>query len=304
MKAIWIYLKGFLSFWTLALIVTLMGATLFLTAAYHFPSSFTAVLARMHVLNVLEGQVSSDLSSMQLHQARAIFAHSYLLPAEEHLEKAKQAHESIRQQLTELTNDDLFTENPELYISDTSQQLNDFSAALDTHQKLFDQTLAFIDARNDKEAFAALDELETQSVELNDALTTLIVAVEQDRQAALAAFPVEANQGILLNSIGLVICIVLALIGYRVIASTVQPLRHLRNIMTSIGGDQYRASSYRDLLAHGGTAGNLARMLDQLAQEEQARNAGAKQEIERLRQELYESRRRRLKLYHDPEKME
>jgi hypothetical protein len=38
--------------------------------------------------------------------------------------------------------------------------------------------------------------------------------------------------------------------------------------------------------------------LDQLARSEQDRTAGTKQETERLRQELYESRRRRLKVFH------
>lgn len=304
MKTISIYLKGLFSFWALALVIILMGVTLFLTATNHFPSSFTAVITRINVLNVLEGQLSSDLSSMQLHQARALFAYSYSLPPEEHLEKAKQASESVRNQLAELTNDGSFNEDAELYSSDVSSQLNDFIAALDTRQELFDKALTAIQEGNDEETFPALDELETQSVELNDALTTLIVSVEQDRLAALAAFPIEANVGILINSVGLVICLILALIGYRVIASTVQPLRHLRNIMTSIGGDQYRAANYSGLLKHGGPGGNLARLLDQLAQEEQAHNAGAKQEIERLRQELYESRRRRLKLYHDPEQSE
>lgn len=304
MKTISIYLKGLFSFWTLALVVILMGITLFLTATNHFPNSFTAIQSRMHVLNVLEGQLSSDLSSMQLHQARALFAYSYDLPAEEHLEKAKQASESVRKQLAELTDNGFFKENANLYASDISHQLNDFIAALNTRQELFDSAVAVIQKENADETSTALDDLETQSVDLNDALTTLIVSVEQDRQAALAAFPAEANRGILINSISLVICLILALIGYRVIASTVQPLRHLRNILTSIGGDQYHAASYRDLMAQGGPGGNLARMLDKLAQEEQTRNAGAKQEIERLRQELYESRRKRLKLYHDPEQME
>lgn len=304
MKAILIFLKGLLSFWSLALVILLMGATLFLAAGSHFPLSFSSIQARMYVLDTLEGQVSADLSFMQLHEARAIFAYSYNLPPEEHLKKATQASENIHSQLSELAESGGLDADPELYASDISIPLSGFTTALDTHQKLFDQVLAAIEAGNDDETYAALDELESQSVDLNDALKTLIVSVEQDRLAAFAAFPAEANEGILYNSIGIAVCLLLALIGYRVIASMVHPLRQVRNILTSIAGDQYRASSYRDLLAQGGPGGNLARMLDQLAQQEQAHNAGSKQEIERLRQELYESRRRRLKLYREPEQAE
>jgi hypothetical protein len=87
-------------------------------------------------------------------------------------------------------------------------------------------------------------------------------------------------------------------LGYQVIATTVHPLRNLRNMITAIGGDKYRPEMQGTLLKSRGPAGNLARALDQLAKSEQERTAGIKDETERLRQELYESHRRRLKVFH------
>jgi hypothetical protein len=91
-----------------------------------------------------------------------------------------------------------------------------------------------------------------------------------------------------------------ALLGYQAIASAVRPLSHLRNTITTIGGDVYRTSK---TLA-GGAAGGLAKALEELARAEQVRNQNAKQEVEDLRQALYESRRRRLKIYQPGRKAE
>jgi hypothetical protein len=88
----------------------------------------------------------------------------------------------------------------------------------------------------------------------------------------------------------------LALAGYLVISQHTHPLIALRSAVIAIAGGQYRPELLGTALKTRGSLGTLARALDALHTSLQQHGASKRAEIERLRRELYESRRSRLKL--------
>lgn len=300
MKTILVYFKAFVSLIPLGFLFFLMASAMLLAVASQFSDPFNGALERMKVLNRLEGEISAQLGEMQLQEASLAFAREYELPEKDYQNRASQAREHIRTQITELQE----SYDPELeYASDIRELLQAFVEILDEHEQIFDDTMQAIAEKDAENAYIAMLELEDHNQVLTAALREIIIVVEQDRQTALADFPKDTNQGVLYTSVAMAVCLLLSMVGYSLISLAVRPLRHLGNMMNAIAGDHYRRQSHQREIEQGGLAGALARKLDQLAQDEQTRSAGSKQEIERLRLELYESRKQRLKLYHDDEKV-
>jgi hypothetical protein len=165
------------------------------------------------------------------------------------------------------------------------------------HRETFEQMVRAYEDENTEEGQALLLQLQEESQSLNSSLQALIRYAERGRLDAVGEFPQDANSGILIATASLTLLLLLALVGYIYVAAATRPLNRLSNAITAIGGDQYRPELLGNILKQAGPAGNLARALDRLAQDQQGQNAGLKIEIERLRQELYQSRRSRLKLF-------
>jgi hypothetical protein len=303
MRKITTYFKALFSLGPLGLVILLLAITILFAARSQTSEPFDAALERMDILDTLENKVTFNLNEMQLQEVREMFAVDYELSEEDSAQKALDADTEISQELSTLEEDGRFgSEFP--YATDITSELQDFNDTRAAHQKIFKDAISAFESGNEDNAVSTMDQFEENKQTLDSQLRALIISVEHDRLSALKDFPDDADVGVLYAAIGLALCLILALFGYQVITSTVRPLRYLRNTITAIGGDQYRPETQIDLLKRGDAAGNLARALDQLATGEQTRNEGIKQEVERLRQELYESRRRRLKVFHTTEKPE
>jgi hypothetical protein len=257
---------------------------------------FNATQERTIVLNKLQDEVAYALSSMQIQESYEVYALRYEYEESGFIEYAETANASIDQEFANLAaQGHIGSKFP--YATDLTNKLQIFNNAREEHRETFNDVVSSLKSGS-ADAAQVLDQLEKDNQTLNAQLSDLIISVEQDRLAALQDFPENLNRGITFAVIGLAFCLILALLGYQVIVTTVRPLRNLRNTITAIGGDRYRPEMQGTLLKNRGPAGKLARALDQLARSEQERTAGIKQETERLRQELYESHRRRLRVFH------
>lgn len=303
MKTISTYVKAFFSLGLLGLVMFLLFITILFAAFSQTSDPFDAAVERMDLLATLEGKVTLNLLEMQLQELHEMFIFSYELSTSDNTQKAHDANTEISQELTTLEEDGRFSsELP--YTTDITSKLQDFNNTRAAHQEIFNRVIPALKSGNEAEAVSAMQQFEESQQTLDLQLRSLILAAEHDRLAALREFPSDIDASVSMAAIGLALCLILALFGYQIIATTVQPLRYLRNVITAIGGDQYHPEMQKDLLKKSNSAGDLARALDQLARGEQARNEGRKQEIERLRQELYESRRQRLKVFHTTEESE
>ncbi|MFO7585047.1 MAG: hypothetical protein R6W69_09985 [Anaerolineales bacterium] len=292
MNKIMTYIRAFFSLGWLGLIIGLMALAMLVAAFSQSSVPFDAAIERMFVLGELESSVALDLAEKQVQESLEFFSLSYGLPSSGAAEKALQAEERISETMARLEEEESFRGDEEFYISDLASEVDEFNQFRAAHRDDFEYVVEFIDELEDEDALDAVYALEENNESLTFMLRSIIIGVEQDRQRALSDFPEDANGSLLMIVIALAAMLFLALLGYQAIALAVRPLSHLRNTITSIGGDVHRSGQP---LA-GGVAGNLARALEELAIAEQSRNQAAKQEIEDLRQALYESRRRRLKI--------
>ena len=299
MKTIGTYIRAFFSLGWLGLIIGLLALVTLFAAFSQSSDPFDAAMERMFVLSELESSVALDLAEMQIQESREIFTLSYGLDSSDAAEKAQQADERISLTLAELEEDESFY-GDDAYISDLSEDMTAFDEFRIAHRENFEYMVNFADDMTDEDLFDAFYTLEDDNEILTYMLRAIIIGVEQDRLRALGDFPDDANASILIIALALAATLLFALLGYQAIASAVRPLSHLRNTITTIGGDVHRSSQ---TLA-GGAAGGLAKALEELARAEQVRNQNAKQEVEDLRQALYESRRRRLKIYQPGRKAE
>lgn len=304
MKTISTYFKAFLSLAPLGFVMFFLAIAILFALISQSSDAFDAALERMDLLNTLESKVTFNLIETQLQEAHQMFVFDYGLPDDNSARKAQDANTVLNQELASLEKDGRF--NSDLaYTTDITSELQNFNNTRAAHQKIFSKAASEYKAGNEDEAISVLEQqYEENQQTLDSQLRNLIVSVEHDRLAALKDFPDNANTNVQAATIGFVMCLILALLGYQVIASIVRPLRYLHTVITAIGGDRYNPEMQKDLLKKGDPAGSLARALDELARGEQTRNEGIKQEIERLRQELYESRRRRLKISHTTETAE
>jgi len=288
MNKIMTYIRAFFSLGWLGLIIGLMALAMLVAAFSQSSDPFDAAIERMFVLGELESSVALDLAEKQVQESLEFFSLTYGLPSSGAAEKALQAEERISETLAWLEAQESFRGDDEFYISDLASEVDEFNQARATHRDDFEYVVEFSDELEYEDVYA----LEENNESLTFMLRTIVISIEQDRQRALSDFPEDANASLLIVVISLAATLFLALLGYQAIALAVRPLSHLRNTITSIGGDAHRPGQP---LA-GGVAANLARALEELALAEQSLNQAAKQEIEDLRQALYESRRRRLKI--------
>ena len=296
MKIIRTYIRAFFSLGWLGMVIALMALVMLFAAFSQESTPFDSAIERTTVLQSMQ-EVSLNLAEMQTNQAEEIFSLSYGMESSGAFRQAQQARQRILETLTELKETESLYGDDDFYISDLTTEVNDFEATLSENWQLFDGIIQEFDQINDQQWSDRLFDLQENQEILNLQLSGLILIVEQDRQRALDDFPEDANISIFIVVAAMTFTLIFALIGYQIIAGAVQPLGTLRNTITSIAGDFYHPNNELPR----GAANSLANALQQLANAEETRNQNSKQEIENLRQELYETRRRRLKI-HQPEK--
>jgi hypothetical protein len=299
MKTIMTYFRAFFSLGWLGVVMILMALAVFGGALSQSSAAFDAVLERMDLLNQLEAGAALDLADVQIAQVQEVFTQEYGLSSRGALNGALQADERLLDRLERLEAEGRFEADEDAYATDLSADLDEFYETYDSLWMLF-ESLSDSAFEMDADVFyETLDEYETLTGTF-EPLRLMILAVEQDRQWALADFSDEVNANVWLLAVALTATLLLALLGYQVIAQTVHPLRQLRNTIAAIRGDLHRPAERLP----SGAVGGFARALEELAQAETERNQTAKDEVERLRQALYESRRRRLKIYHPGQEKE
>lgn len=296
MKIIRAFLKAAFYPSLLGLVMFLMAVAIFFTSLMQVSAPFNAAQERTLVLNTLQDKVAYALTNMQIQEAYEIYVLLYGYEEDEFIQYAESANAAIDQEFASLAAQG-HTGSNFPYSTDLTKKLQIFNDTRAAHRKTFNDVVFTIKSGG-ADAALVMSQLEKDNQALNSQLSDLIISVEQDRLAALQDFPENVNRAVTFAVIGLALCLILALLGYQVIATTVRPLRSLRNVITAIGGDRYRPEMQGTLLKNRGPVGNLARALDKLARAEQERTAGIKEETEKLQQGLYESRRRRLKIFH------
>lgn len=295
MKSIFSFIRSVFAPSILGLVMLAMVTVIILAAIWQGSASLDTALDRMTALNSLESDARYLLNQRQLGEGYYIFNIQYGYDPTGNLESIAEVDTLIDDSLNALRQEGHFSE--ELgYAPEIAGLLDEFEAQRAAHNQTFEQLVAAIDAGNDDESAQLLEASLAENAALKEALSQVILLVEDERRTALLEFPEENNTGILISTVGITLLLILALVGYLSIAATTRSLRNLTNAVIAIGGDQYHPELLGRLLKRGGHAGRLARGLDKLARGLQERNAGMKAEVERLRQQLYESRRKRLKL--------
>jgi methyl-accepting chemotaxis protein len=296
MKQISLFTKALLSLGLFGLVTLLMAGVLIFTSFMQASDPFAASLERIRVLAMLENDVSYSLRDVQLYEAYKIFSLKYQLPEDQDYNaKIAEIDDQIYNLIQTLESQDAFN-GSQIYTTDITEELDLFTSMLESHRETFSMVVSAYESGDEAEIESLVLQLQEENDALNTALRDLIILVEQDRQDALRAFPEDANIGVTFTAIGLALTLLLALVGYILLASYTRPLGRLRNAICAIGGNRYRQDLLGSLYKKGGSAGRLARALDELAVGLRQRNAGLEKEIDRLRQELFESRRRRLKI--------
>lgn len=290
--------RGILALGGLGIILLLLAGAILWALFSQVSDPFDAAQERVAALNILENDVSQALNQMALYEARKVFSLEYEQPEDQDYARLAEESDAAIDDLLALFEEEGHLEPEHEYVIDIRPELENFNALRAAHRQTFAEMVQAYEADDPETGFALVDQLETETDEMNLALRAIVVYVEQGRLAAQRDFPEDINASIFIAASGLALSLLLALAGYQWIASAVRPLRALRNAVTAMEGDQYRPELLANLLKKPGAAGQLARALDGLAQSVQQRDAGLKAEIERLRQALYESRRRRLKIVH------
>lgn len=293
-------IKAVLSLGWLGLVILLMAGAIFWSVSSQFSMPFDAVQERMGVLNTLEYDIQQNLDHMKQAEAQQIFVLQYELDDKtDYVAQAEASNTAIDTLLKDLTDNEHFIASEDEFKSDVSESPQAFKDARVAHRQTFNDTVKAYRAGDTQTGGNLVETLQDENDTLDYDLRQMVGDVERDRKNAYRAFPEDINQSIYIATGGLIATLLLALVGYQLISSAVRPLKSLRNTITAMEGDQYRSEMQADLLKKGGPAGELARALDKLAQGIQQQDAGLKTEVERLRQALYESRRRRLKVFHE-----
>ena len=295
MKKLQLWLRSLLSMRLLGSILVLMALAMLLgaLAAARGLASFNAAWECVDALAVLEDQVSVTLGQMQIEELSHVFALDYETGSSAGLEAAAHSVDQVDELLAGLADAGYFTAEGG-YQDEDIALFEDFRARLAGHRKSWAALVETYGPGDSNEASAGLADLQAEYADLQVMLSELVSRLESDRLVAAQALPGDSALAMTGVSAALVTLLLLALLGYRAVAQLTLPVADLTNAVVAIGGDQYRP----ELLSHnaGGPCGHMARALDAFAYAVEQRDAGLKQEIEALREDLAESRHRRLKI--------
>jgi hypothetical protein len=290
-------IRSLFSMGLLAVIFFLMALAIFVGsfAAIANLDSFEIVWQRIDALAALEDQVSVSLREMQLGELSYAYALDYGVPFGAELDAVAANADEIEQILDDLVYEGHFSEDLD-YFEEDIELFYDFRSLLEQHRSSFDKVIQIYKSGDVDAAIDTILILQEDHDDLQFMLGDLITRLDADRINAAWLFPEDIAFALLGVSVALVAMLLLALAGYRAIAQLTQPVVDLTNAVIAVGGDQYRSELLGKLLKGSGPPGRFARALDAFAHAIDRRDASLKQEIDSLRQQLYESRRRRLKI--------
>jgi hypothetical protein len=281
------------------LAVVILGlASLLVVAAQNIGNTpaFDRSLNRMGLLNTLESEIAYNLSDMMRQEAEVVYNLEYGddLAVPDANQMITETNAEIDQTMEDLEAGGYF--DPHLYGSEILAARDQFNQIRVQHRQTFQRLVDAYTVKDIRQIddISIIIEQENQTMTKN--LADIVNLAELQRYQAQGDFPSEANEGLLVTSIGLILALLLALVGYLRISAATEPLGGLTNAIMAIGGGSYRPELLSTMIKRPGVAGDCARALDKLARGLTDRNASIVQQIDHLRQELFESRRRRLKI--------
>lgn len=297
MKNLMTFIRSLFSLGQLGWILLLMALAVLIgcfTAIGNF-DAFDVAWGRIDVLAALEDTVSVHLREMELNELYYTYAMEYETTTSSELQTIEQHYTEINQILDELIAEGHFTTDLDYYEEDIAL-LADFRSLLDDHQQTFSQVVQAYESGDMETAQALSAESGEENAELQATLKILSFSMNADLNDAAQTLPEDISFAIRGISIAVIGMMILVLLGYRAISRLTQPLLDLTNAVTATGGDHYNKELLESCLRLGSPPGRFARLLDAFAQAIEQRDAGLKGEIVKLREQLYESRRRRLKI--------
>jgi hypothetical protein len=297
MKSITRFIRSLFSLGPFGLIFLLMAFCIGSTALLIIDNfgAYTPVWGHAYAINLLEGSLKDDLFEMQLRETYYLYAKQYQAPEENYLQEAADYEAQIKQALEELEAQESISEENG-YTAEDADLLGQIKNQLAEHRQTFDQLVAAYQADDLPETERLTPLSMEQHNAIRDTLVELVTNLEAERVGFLQTFPEDITFTIQWNTIALSVLLLLALLGYRTIAGITQPLLNIYNAVMAIGGDQYRPEMLAETTRHRGLVGRFAHDLDHFAKAAEMRDSALKQEVATLRQQLYESRRKRLKL--------
>jgi|GEM_PF-1922077 len=296
MKHILAFIKAHLGLGWLGVVLLLMAAIVVVAGFFQLNSSFDNAVQRLNALTLLENDVQEELDWIKLYEAYYIFSVLYDEEVnQEYLAGVQEAHTDMDASLQELRAS-YFTSDTD-YSPESLQMLDGFDNLRKAHQATFQ---AIVDAAAQGAApLAVRDQYVAAKAEydaMDNQLSALVQTLEEERLQEQQKLPGEVMDAIFVFSAGILLVILLGLWGYRLLFRYTEPLPVLRNAILAISGDRYRPELLAGLLKKPGPAGEAARSLHGLALHRQTHEQAEKDEIERLRQALFESRRKRLRI--------
>ncbi len=269
--------------------------------SYAAVGSFDTAWSRMLVLEQLENEIRYQQNEVFINEAYYAYAKEYGSGAEEEANNRatrQAADEQVGALLDELVESGYF--DAETYDTSTQEQVDELIALRQQHSEIFDQYVAAHDAGDMAQAANLSAASRDQSTAISATLDHLVVRLDHERDAAVASFPDDLSDAIWSILIGMVVSMLLALWGYRQISRLTAPLLRLHDAASAIGADTFRPEIVASARRSSGQIGQLARTFESLAQAVRTRDADQKQQLESLKQELIQSRRRRLRLVGKP----
>lgn len=298
------FIKAHLALGWLGIVLLLMAGIVIAAGFFPQNNSIDSAMNRLDALTLLENDVQDELDWMKLNEAYFVFSLLYDEQSNgEYLAEVTAAHAEMAASIQALR-DEYFRPGVD-YSAQSLDLMEGFDRLRIAHQSSF-QTL--VDASSVGASAADIQSqyiaAEAEYDAIDDQLSLMIQTLEEERLQYLQRFPSEVTRSILVFSGGILAVILLGLWGYRLLYRYTEPLPILRNAVLAISGDCYRPELLVDLIRKPGPAGEAARSLHALGTYRQAHEKSQKDEIERLRQELYESRRKRLRIWRGSENKE
>jgi HAMP domain-containing protein len=239
-------------------------------------------------LMLLEDDLSYSIVNQNIEENYYVYSEGE--NAEEPLESFNEARVGVNSALDELQDD------MEYELSDKEFALvGDISDAQQAYVTAFEGIKRIFNTQGrtweDVEAQQAVAEQE--SGRLRNALQELIHEIEAARQTERQTIADDLQSTVRIGVISLILLPFLAIWAFGLASRVTQPVLTLTQAATAIAGDRFRAEELDEIHDRRDGLGQLARSLEHLAQTSQTREAELEAEINNLREQLHETRRRK-----------
>lgn len=295
MKKISLFLKSIFSLGVLGLIILLMAGLLLAAGVLQLASPLVDSIGQILLIDAFENVLGYQLGELQIQEGYTLFYLEYGFDADETVALAAEADAFIDDLFLQMEDDDaffgIFAEE------EISQMVDDFNQLRKEHRQTFARLVEAYASGDDP--VPLITQLQEENMALKYTLHQITILLKQGWLDIQSELPASLNVLILLISAMLVVLLFTGLAGYLLVSARLRPINQLTNAITAIGGDRYQDEMLATLANRHDAAGRLARALAAFAHHLEEKTAGQKEEVRQLRQALFESRRRRLKVSHD-----